>query len=416
MLQNLKEKTVRFLRWSEKYTKTDMVYLAKGGGWLAFGKAFQTLAGLGLAIGFANLLPQETYGSYKYIISLASVIGIFSLNGLGTAITQATARGYEGSLRHGFKEMFRWSIGLVVVALGCAGYYYLQGNVEFAAAMVIIAVSYPILKSSGLYQSFLDGKKEFKTRSMYLIIWEIIEVGALILTLLLSNSLLTILAVFFATNSVPPLLLYFRTLQKYQPSDELDPETAAYSKHLSVINAIRTIGNHIDKVLVFQFIGPMQLAIYSFAVLPVEKAWGLLGSIQILALPKFSANKKEVLQKTLPKKILPLLIFCFLLLIIFLLVIPHLFELIFPRYLKAIPYAQVYSVIFLLYPAMLFEQALTAQAEEKALYMVSLSENIIKIILILVLLPLYGIWGGVSALILTKLIKVVLSTYFFYKM
>jgi O-antigen/teichoic acid export membrane protein len=105
MINNLKEKAVRALRWSQKYTKTDMVYLAKGGGWLSIGQVVEKLSALGLAIAFANLIPQETYGTYKYIISLGGIIAIFTLSGLRTAVTQAVARGYEGSLEFGFKEM-----------------------------------------------------------------------------------------------------------------------------------------------------------------------------------------------------------------------------------------------------------------------------------------------------------------------
>lgn len=416
MLEKLKQKTVRALRWSQKYTKTDMLYLAKGGGWLTFGKILQTLAGLGLAIAFANLLPQETYGSYKYIVSLAGIIGLFTLTGLRPAITQAVARGYDGSLQAGAKEMLRWSIGIVIVALGCGIYYYLQGNVEFAVAMIFIAVAYPILKSTELCQNFLEGIKDFKTRSIYLTIWEIVEVGSLVAALMLTDNLLIILAVFFATNTIPPLAFYLRTLWKYQPSDNVDPKTTTYAKHLSVINFIRSGASHIDKVLVFQFLGPLQLAIYSFAILPVTKAKGLLGSIQILALPKFSEKSKSDLKDTLPKKVLLFTGITLVAVVAFVLLVPYLFELLFPQYLESIPYAQAYSLIFLFYPAILFEQALTAKAEERALYKITIGENLAKIVAIAVLLPLFGIWGGIFALLITQVVKATLSTAYFYQM
>jgi len=416
MINNLKEKAVRALRWSEQYTKTDMVYLAKGGGWLSIGQVVEKLSALGLAIAFANLIPQETYGTYKYIISLGGIIAIFTLSGLRTAVTQAVARGYEGSLEFGFKEMLKWSSGIVVVALGCGAYYYLQGNTEFALGMLLIAIFYPIMKSTELYQAFLDGIKDFKTRTLYISSREIIQAFVLIGTMLLTDSLLMILLAFFAANTIIPIFFYWRTLLKYKPNDSIDKETLTYSKHLSVMNGIRSIAKQIDKVFVFQLLGPLQLAIYSFSTLPVEKARGILGPISTLSLPKFSAAKKEDLRKTLPKKVGLFFLFCIAVVALVVLALPFLFELLFPAYLEAVPYAQVYALSFLFYPATLFERALVGQSEEKALYRISVGESIFKIISIGLLLWFFGIWGGIIALVLTELVKAILSTTYFYKM
>ena len=38
MIDKIKNKTYKLLRKSEKYTKTDMVYLTKGGFWLTLGQ------------------------------------------------------------------------------------------------------------------------------------------------------------------------------------------------------------------------------------------------------------------------------------------------------------------------------------------------------------------------------------------
>ena len=83
----------RGLLWSEKYIKTDMVYLARSGFWLLFGQGTTLLSVLALSIVFANFLPKETYGTYKYILSLTGIFSIFTLPGMTTALIRATARG-----------------------------------------------------------------------------------------------------------------------------------------------------------------------------------------------------------------------------------------------------------------------------------------------------------------------------------
>ena len=81
-MNTLKHATYRLLRKSERYFKTDMVYVARGGFWVTAGNIVSALAAFGLAVAYANLLPKESYGTYKYILSLAGIIGAFSLTGL----------------------------------------------------------------------------------------------------------------------------------------------------------------------------------------------------------------------------------------------------------------------------------------------------------------------------------------------
>ena len=92
MIGKIKTKIYKLLRWSEKYTKTDMVYLAKGASWLTSGQIISSFAIVLLAIAFANLIPRETYGTYKYVISVVGALSIFTLPGINTAVVQAVAR------------------------------------------------------------------------------------------------------------------------------------------------------------------------------------------------------------------------------------------------------------------------------------------------------------------------------------
>jgi len=78
----MKNRLVPFLRWSEKYTKLDMVYLTKGGFWMTLSQVSSNMLSLLLVIAFANLLPKETYGLYRYILSLAGMLNSLSLTGM----------------------------------------------------------------------------------------------------------------------------------------------------------------------------------------------------------------------------------------------------------------------------------------------------------------------------------------------
>ena len=100
MVQKAKNKIYKALRWSEKYTKTDMLYLAKSGSWLSFGHGFAMLSGFFMSLAFANLFPRESFGTYKFVLSMAGILGAFSLTGMGTAVTQARDSWCESPQTH----------------------------------------------------------------------------------------------------------------------------------------------------------------------------------------------------------------------------------------------------------------------------------------------------------------------------
>src|SRR5436190_679725 len=109
-MQNLRAKVYSLLRKSEAIFKTDMIYLAKGGFWQAFGQASSSIFSLFLILTFANLVPKETYGLYRYILSLAGILGVFTLTGMNRSVTQAVASGYDGALKTAVTYQLKWSL------------------------------------------------------------------------------------------------------------------------------------------------------------------------------------------------------------------------------------------------------------------------------------------------------------------
>ena len=81
-----KEKIIKFLRWTEKYTKTDMVYVAKGSFWLIFGKIATMLLSLVTMFAFARWMPKETFGKYQYIIATINIIAILQIQVIDSVI------------------------------------------------------------------------------------------------------------------------------------------------------------------------------------------------------------------------------------------------------------------------------------------------------------------------------------------
>ncbi len=412
----IKQKIYNLLRYSQKYTKTDMVYLAKGGSWLTLGQIVSSVASFLSAIAFANLLPRETYGTYKYILSIVSILAIPTLSGMSTAIARAVAQGYEGSVVPALKTKIKWGLlgGLASIAL--AGYYYFQGNATLTISFLIAAIFLPFMDSLNVYGPFLQGKKRFDVSTKFGIIIQVIAITIMIAMLFLTSNIFLILFTYFISHTLLRFIFLKITLKKFKLNKKQAPDTTSYGKHLSLMGAMGTVANHIDKILLWHFLGAVPLALYYFAITPVNHFQKALKSIYALAFPKFANQDKEVIKKTLLPKILKFSVVLIIPVVGYIFLAPYIYKLVFPQYLGSIKYSQYFVLIILLFPKRFLGQPLTAHAKTKSLYILQITTITLKITLLAILVPLYGILGAILALIATSFLHLPLEFYFFKKM
>jgi len=414
----LKQKIYSLLRWSEKYIQTDMIYLAKGGFWLILGQAISFILGLLLTIAFANLIPKETYGLYKYILSIGSILSITTLPGMSTAVVRAVARGYEGSFIPALKSRLRWGILGILGSLGIAVYYYfLQQNIILALSFLIISIFIPLMYSFNLYASFWSGRKKFEIQSKYNIITQIASILILIITLFLTQNILLIILVYFISYTILKFFFLNLTIKKIRQisNKKEDFKTISYGKHLTLIGIIGVIANQLDKILLWHYLGATSLAIYSLAILPPKQIVETFRFISTLALPKFSQRKTEILKKSLPRKIFTSFFIALPITSIYIALSPFVYKIFFPQYLDSVFYSQIFALIILLQGSMLLITYLNAQMRKKELYIFSFSSSIIKILLIITLIPLYKILGAIIAILIVGLVNFCLLIYLFKK-
>jgi len=404
-MQKIKSKIYNLLRWSQKYTKTDMVYLAEGGFWLTFGQIISTIASFLLAIAFANLLSKETYGIYKYILSLTGLLAIPTLSGINTAVIQAVARGYEGSLIPALKTKVKWGLWGGLTSIILAGYYYFQGDTTLTLCFLIAAIFLPFMDSLVVYSSLLNGRKLFKISTKYDIITQVIAVAAMMVTLFLTNNIFLIIFVYFIPHTLLRFIFLKITLKKFRPNKKEDSKTISYGKHLSLMGVFDAIASQIDKILIFHYLGAIELAIYAFAVVPIDQIKGLFKNIHLLALPKFSQRTTEEIKKTIFKKILKLGLTIFIIVIIYIFIAPFVFKIFFPQYLKSVSYSQIYAISLIAITVMLPIAALQSKSAKKELYQLNIYSSIIQIIVLLLFIYFYGLWGAIIARVLARFIS-----------
>lgn len=417
MLKDIKDRIYRLIKWSEKYTKTDMVYLARGGSWLLLGQFFASSSALVMSIVFANYLPKETYGTYKFILSICSILAIPSLGGMGTAVTQAISQNKDKVFFQALRARLTWGIlgGLGSVLL--SGYYLYNQQTELAIAFLVVAVFIPLSDSLSLYGSLLGGKKDFKTSTRYDILSQIISASILLLTVIFTGNLYLLLLAYFSSWTILRFIFLRLTLRRYKLNNISDPEALTYGKHLSLMGILGMVASQVDKILIYHYLGPTELAVYSFAIAIPEQIRGVYKLSYGLALPKFSVfTDKEALKKSLIAKIRILTVLAGTIVVLYLFSAPLIYKFIFPNYISSIPYSRLFIFGLLLIPgADLLAMYFNVTKNIKILYRINNYPNFLAIIYSFVFIGLFGVTGAIIKTLVFWLTILALNFYYFRK-
>ncbi len=416
MLNQLKNRLIKSLRWSEQYTKTDMVYLASGGFWLSGANLLSMTSSFLSSIAFANLLPETTYGIYRYLMSTFTLLAIPTLSGLNTALVRAVAKGSAGSWLPAVKTKLKWGMLSSLASLTLAGYYYWQNNYQLTICFLITAMFLPLMETAYLYIAVLNGKKLFKLSAFYTALTRLLATAAIITATLLTNKVALLILVYFVSHSLLRIFFLGLVIKKIPSNSPSDPATIKFGKHLSFMGILGQISVYLDKLLIFHYSGAAALAVYYLALIPFKQIQSLLNNFNILALPKLTLIDSSALKQTLPKKILKSYLLIVPLIIVYWLASPLIFKLIYPKYLSSIFPSQLFILQLLLYPLTLCETALTAKGEQNKLYLASTSHAVIRIVLLLILVPTGGIFGAIGAVLSANLISQLLRLRLFWKM
>lgn len=403
-----------FLRKTQKYTGTDNVYLFKGGFWLTLNQVVGTGTSFLLAVALANLLDKTAYGNYQYILSLIGFLGIFSLQGIRTAIAQAVARGLEGSFYTGFKIRLKYGAIGSLVAIGLAIYYWLKGNEALSLPLIITAVFLPLMQASRVYSGFLAGRRLFDVGARYNMATDVISVGVMLATLLITKNVFWLIAAYLISNTFLNCFFDYLVKIKFKPNKEEDQKTLNYAKHLSLLGVLSLAGDYLDKILLFNFVGPAQLAVYSFAIALPTQIKGILANISILAFPKFAAQPEKEIKANIMKKFWKLALLITGIIIIYIAAAPLFYKIFFPKYLDSIIYSQVFIFFLISIPASLLDTVFNAKIMKKNIYIIKFF-SFIRIILYIILIPIFGIWGLIAARVSMTFLNSALTLFLFRK-
>ncbi len=407
----------RLATWAERTFKTDIHYFLSGSFWSSLGQVAGSLSALLLSVVVARYIPPAAYGEYKYVIAVIATLSSFSLSNINVAVLQSTARGFDGALQEGFTQNLRWSAGIFLGAIAVAAYYLYQGNLALGVGMLIGGSLAPVSASAYLYASFLGGKNDFKRQAIYgAMFGSTIPSAALVVTALLLPSTLALLAVYFIVNTAVVLYFYHRTIRTYHPDPAArDAGMLTYAKHLSLMGILSGIAGNIDQLLTFHFVGGVGLAVYNFATGVVDQAKGPLKNIDTMVQVRFTNRTDTDIRSGMRNKMFWLFVTSLIGIGTYFLIAPFVYQLLFPAYLEAVPYSQVYALALVAIAFGPADSYLSAKKKVRERYIGTIANSVIQILCMAIGAVLWGLWGIVVARVVIRILSALVLQYLYQR-
>jgi O-antigen/teichoic acid export membrane protein len=171
-----------------------------------------------------------------------------------------------------------------------------------------------------------------------------------------------------------------------------------YDKYVygqSGLNIFTLSAFHADKILLFQMLGPKDLAIYSFSTIVVDRLRGILKSIGQIAYPKFVKGETGNLKNRLNSNLLFSVFALSVLFILCLLFLPFIYKYLLPQYYPHYKYALLYSVSIFSVLAIIPYTLMQAKNMTQPLFKYEILNSVAQVLFVYIGIHLGGLAGAI---------------------
>ncbi len=402
----LKEKINNLFTLGTEFFGLNLKYFGKAASWVTLSQIINGILAFVLVIILTRLLPKETYGLYRYVLSIADLLTIFTLTGMNSAVAQAVAAGNEGALIKSVKHQLKWNLMMTAASFAVAIYYFLNNSCMLALSLLRIGALWPIILALNTYLAFLIGKKNFRLNSIFNTGSTLIYVAGMLLAIIFTNKIPALIFIYSLATLSSNLIFYFRTLKIYKPKKDGTEDFIVFGWKLSSLKVVGIVAGQIDNIIMNHFFGPAQLAIYALARILPDNIIPLIKDVVNTGMPNLAQKNVEEINKVFYKRIIQGLALGIIASSFYSFIAPTIFKYLLPKYLESVYYSQLLSISFVfLFPLAYMGAVFISQKLTRPIFIGSTVENSVKIILY----TIFGISAGILGLILAQIINYFIS-------
>ena len=366
-----------------------------------------SIVSLIMVLSFANLLDATSLGVYQYIISIVSIIGAISLTGIPTTLVRAISKKDYSFMLIAKKWLWIGSLGGIAVAGIISLYYLYKINFGFALSIFVGTILYLWIQVLYRFTALFAALEKVKTLNHLLKLHALSPLFFVLPALFLTTDPHILAILYFTGNLVSFIVgIYFlkmkdveRTILTHISEDVSTPKKNRdyfmFSIHQSFISLFNTAGGNIDKIILFQMLGPEQTAMYYIATSVPNRLRGILKQFDIYLFAKFakltSSDANQKMRYWFFITIFSIIPIC----ILYLLITPSFFRIFMPQYIDTVNLALIYGLSLFATAEMLPRSVMKAHAESNIFYRFSIISTIIRILLIITGILVAGLTGAI---------------------
>jgi O-antigen/teichoic acid export membrane protein len=252
-------------------------------GMLGVAQIVASLLGLATIAVWARFMPAELFGEFRVVLSIATFIAAFCLQGTGQAAMMSAAQGKDGNLWPLIRAKLFGNLLGTVLLLAAAGYYTWGPEVSktLALGLVAAAVCFPIYNCNDLWQAWTNGKNRLSVLATSRVVNSLLALAAVALAAWLQlDALWLILTLFFLAQAAQNIQILVTELRQRQ-NNTTDQSLIRYGHHATIATAFSSLLS-LDVVLLNSVHDAQQVAIYVLALqfpLQLKASYGVLGLV-----------------------------------------------------------------------------------------------------------------------------------------
>lgn len=380
----------------------DLEYFIGNGFWMLSRQIVVSVCGLITLSIFSRYVNQEVFGQYQLILSILSMVMIFSLPGMSVSLVQAVAQGKDGFYREAFRLSLKASfIGSLVLFIVGTYFWFWRSELNFGLAIIIASLFFSFLSTFGLWESFFQGRERFDLSARYASLLALLQMMAVCGAIFFFPDQLIVLVFGYIFSITLANTLFYVSSKKLVRNNDSDEQSITFGFFMTRMSALGLIAEQIDKVLVGILLGPIQLAIYtiiSFFGVRIKDAIRSFSSMLVpkMTLEKNSFSKILVLHK---RTLLLMLAVIFLAGIIFYFAVEYMNSLLFSSTYETYFHLSRWYIItvILSVPLTIMGYYLYAKKNTYALTLSNTLFHVMRIVLNVFCIYFFGLIGAVAA-------------------
>jgi len=362
----------------------------------------------------ANILTIEKYGQYQFILSVVSMVSIFSLIEFANTLMQSVARGYSGSFRKMLPYPIISSLIGSIILVVCAYWYGIkENNFHIFLCFSISSLLLPLTHGLRIWVGFKIGKEKFLDYSkVELITLACTNIGIIGSVLFAPDTYVGAVIFVMFIPALVNLIMVARLLKLIPKDDIIEDGVIGHGIQSSFHMAFSRVSNHADKVLLFMFVDAMSVAL----LVAADRVSDLLRSaVQDLATalaPSFAKTESYTRKIDNFFKVLCLIVGFFMVLFSFT-VLPHLLTMIYgDKYEPAVRYAQILIVALSVSNLASFQfRYIRSKLDTKNVRNIMIITSLSRITMSCIFIPVLGLYGAILSTVLYHLILTFMTDY-----